>query len=121
MPDTKTLIEFAGRQSLDEVRHDPYAAMRLIHRLADALKAAEAKIACVRELHCEDAVSARYLAECCADECEHEDACPEREVTVCRACWEAAELANSYYGEEGIKDNVLYPCPTITALEGDEK
>ena len=118
---------FADRQAKAWDAPGPHGRQRW-YRYADAVvaagfsratvpDAATAALERVRVIHSEDEVNARYLPDCCADECDH-DACPERPVKVCGKCWEDAETANSYYGEEGIKDNVLFPCATRAALDG---
>ena len=90
-------------------------ASKRIDKLVAERDAALTTIAKVEALHSKDEVMATYLTDCIEGRCEHQ-ACPEREVEVCHECWNNAELANSYYGEEGIGQEVIYPCPTIRAL-----
>ena len=67
----------------------------------------------VRELH-RRRVLMCIGGECAAEECDHEDGCPEDVlIAVCAACWDIADECNGgYYGESGIDDSVRWPCAT---------
>lgn len=78
---------------------------------------ARAEVERVRELHAKKEVEA-VTGECADDTCEHEDNCPTHPFEVCIACWNLCEESYPYFGELGISQ-VLYPCPTIQAFEGE--
>ena len=75
-----------------------------------------AKVERVRALH-----GPRVLqvlgATCFAEECDHEDACPLVDYTVCGHCYDVGDGAHCYAYEEGGMENVVWPCPTIRALD----
>ncbi len=54
--------------------------------------------------------------DCATEECDHEDECPTQTFETCAACWDLCEESDPYFGERGIAP-VLWPCPTIRALE----
>ena len=57
----------------------------------------------------------------CYDACPHEEQgvlCPDVEVTVCAECWDVAECSYPYFAETGGWDHIVYPCPTVRAIEG---
>lgn len=70
----------------------------------------------VRELHKPLAIMC-LAPNCGAEVCDHEDECPvDHPVTVCAECWQIVELANSYYGEDGINGDLLWPCATARLI-----
>ena len=95
----------------------------LIYRLTAALEAAtrerDAAVSAIERLrkrHCKIEASA-VTGDCATEECEHEEECPTEIFEVCAACWNLCEEPDPYFGERGI-GMVLWPCPTIAALDG---
>lgn len=75
----------------------------------------------IRELH-KPTVIVCLAPDCGAEMCDHEDDCPvDYPVTVCAKCWEIATQASRYYGEEGIGDEVLWPCDTAKLIYPSEE
>ncbi|OBB75827.1 hypothetical protein A5755_14110 [Mycolicibacterium fortuitum] len=60
---------------------------------------------------------------CALGECDHDDdTCPEDiPVKVCAKCWEIADSINSYHSEEGIVDELLWPCDTAQLIYSTEE
>ena len=60
---------------------------------------------------------------CALGECDHDDdTCPENiPVKVCAECWEIADSINSYHSEEGIVDELLWPCGTAQLIYATEE
>ena len=82
----------------------------------DALAAAVER---VRALHGPRVV--QVLGDTCsAEECDHEDACPLGDYTVCGHCYDVGYGAHPYAYEEGGLEDVAHPCPTIRALDESE-
>lgn len=74
----------------------------------------------IRDLH-KPLTIIGVAANCGAEICDHEDACPEdTPIIVCAECWAIAELVSSYYGEEGIDDQLLWPCHTAELVYATE-
>lgn len=75
----------------------------------------------IRELH--KPLTVMCIASDCATEiCDHEDECPaDFPVIVCAHCWEIAEAANRYQGEEGIHETVEWPCATAKVIYPSEE
>ena len=75
-----------------------------------------AKVERVRALH-----GPRVLqvlgATCFAEECDHEDACPLVDYTVCGHCYDVGDGAHPYAYEEGGLQDVAHPCATYRALD----
>ena len=75
-----------------------------------------AKVERVRALH-----GPRVLqvlgATCSAEECDHEDACPLVDYTVCGHCYDVGDGAHPYAYEEGGLQDVAHPCATYRALD----
>ena len=78
-----------------------------------------AKVERVRALH-----GPRVLqvlgATCFAEECDHEDACPLVDYTVCGHCYDVGDGAHPYAYEEGGLQDVAHPCATRRALDFTE-
>ena len=55
-------------------------------------------------------------ATCSAEECDHEDACPLVDYTVCGHCYDVGDGAHPCAYEEGGLQDVAHPCATIRAL-----
>ena len=75
-----------------------------------------AKLGAVRALH-----GPRVLqvlgATCFAEECDHEDACPLVDYTVCGHCYDVGDGAHPYAYEEGGLQDIAHPCATRRALD----
>ena len=75
-----------------------------------------AKLDAVRALH-----GPRVLqvlgATCSAEECDHEDACPLVDYTVCGHCYDVGDGAHPYAYEEGGLQDIAHPCATRRALD----
>ena len=75
-----------------------------------------AKVERVRALH-----GPRVLqvlgATCSAEECDHEDACPLVDYTVCGHCYDVGDGAHPCAYEEGGLQDVAHPCATRRALD----
>ena len=56
-------------------------------------------------------------ATCSAEECDHEDACPLVDYTVCGHCYDVGDGAHPYAYEEGGLQDVAHPCATYRALD----
>ena len=95
------------------------AAVNALPNLLDALDVAEAAIERVRDLHRPMDVDALQYA-CAHEDCEHEFDCPTIKMTVCKGCYDLGENIDIYGYERGGIEYVLYPCPTIQALDGGE-
>ena len=54
---------------------------------------------------------------CSAEECDHEDACPLVDYTVCGHCYDVGDGAHPYAYEEGGLQDVAHPCATYRALD----
>lgn len=78
-----------------------------------------AKLDAVRALHRPRVVQVLGPV-CSAEECDHEDACPLVDYTVCGHCYDVGDGAHPYAYEEGGIQNVDHPCPTIRALDESE-
>ena len=78
-----------------------------------------AKLGAVRALH-----GPRVLqvlgATCFAEECDHEDACPLVDYTVCGHCYDVGDGAHPCAYEEGGLQDVAHPCATRRALDFTE-
>ena len=92
---------------------DPLPALLDAAAERDALAA---KLDAVRALH-----GPRVLqvlgATCFAEECDHEDACPLVDYTVCGHCYDVGDGAHPYAYEEGGLQDVAHPCATYRALD----
>ena len=95
------------------------AAVNALPILLDAAAerdALAAKIERVRALH-----GPRVLqvlgATCFAEECDHEDACPLVDYTVCGHCYDVGDGAHPYAYEDGGLQDVAHPCATYRALD----
>ena len=91
------------------------AADALLDAAAERDRLAEA-VERVRALH-----GPRVLqvlgATCSAEECDHEDACPLVDYTVCGHCYDVGDGAHPYAYEEGGLQDVAHPCATYRALD----
>ena len=56
-------------------------------------------------------------ATCSAEECDHEDACPLVDYTVCGHCYDVGDGAHPYAYEDGGLQDVAHPCATYRALD----
>ena len=54
---------------------------------------------------------------CSAEECDHEDACPLVDYTVCGHCYDVGDGAHPYAYEEGGLQDVAHPCATYRAID----
>ena len=95
------------------------AAVNALPGLLDAAAerdALAAKVERVRALH-----GPRVLqvlgATCFAEECDHEDACPLVDYTVCGHCYDVGDGAHPYAYEDGGLQDVAHPCATYRALD----
>ena len=79
----------------------------------DALAAAVER---VRVLHGPRVVQV-LGATCSAEECDHEDACPLVDYTVCGHCYDVGDGAHPYAYEDGGLQDVAHPCATYRALD----
>ncbi|RII41908.1 hypothetical protein DWB68_10300 [Galactobacter valiniphilus] len=86
--------------------------------LADLITALE-QIERIREVHKAETVHAITGYDCCIEDCDHEGECPTEPIEVCAECNRIAKESYRYFGENGL-GNVLYPCPTIRILDGNE-
>ena len=102
----------APPQEITIVRDD---ALALLDAAAERDRLAEA-VERVRALH-----GPRVLqvlgATCSAEECDHEDACPLVDYTVCGHCYDVGDGAHPYAYEEGGLQDVAHPCATYRALD----
>lgn len=73
-------------------------------------------LAPIEALHRPRDVQAITARDCVHEVCGHEDACPTSPVATCAHCWDIAERVNAYFAEDGIPEEVLWPCPTAAAL-----
>ena len=93
-------------------------ALALLDAAAERDRLAEA-VERVRALH-----GPRVLqvlgATCFAEECDHEDACPLVDYTVCGHCYDVGDGAHPYAYEEGGLQDVAHPCATRRALDFTE-
>ena len=55
--------------------------------------------------------------ECSAETCDCEDGCQTVPIKVCEHCMDLGDSAHHYAYEEGGIETVLWPCPTVRALE----
>ncbi|MFK0005493.1 hypothetical protein ACIQTZ_00420 [Paenarthrobacter sp. NPDC090520] len=53
---------------------------------------------------------------CIREECECENECPTEPLPVCRHCWGQLEQIDPYFGEQHHVSEVMWPCPTFTAI-----
>ena len=84
------------------------AARESVPRLVAVLEA-------VTALHTKRDADA-VTGDCAAEECGHEEECPTQTFETCAACWDLCEESDPYFGERGIAP-VLWPCPTVRAIE----
>jgi hypothetical protein len=95
-----------------------YTTQRLMNERDISLRAARQRgeaLAAVRDLHERDEIPAIIDRDCLAEECSHEGECPTKPFAVCGHCLGIAEdLAEI---EERIPESVVWPCPTIKALD----
>ena len=105
----------APPQEIAIVRDD---ALALLDAAAERDRLAEA-VERVRALHGPRVVQV-LGATCSAEECDHEDACPLVDYTVCGHCYDVGDGAHPYAYEEGGIERVAWPCLTISALYGGE-
>ena len=75
-----------------------------------------AKLDAVRALHGPRVVQV-LGATCSAEECDHEDACPLVDYTVCGHCYDVGDGAHPCAYEEGGLQDVAHPCATRRALD----
>jgi hypothetical protein len=100
------------------------ASVRVLKMAADLAYERKAEIDRLRAavdaalaLHDAYTIKVTALDECALEECDHDNDCPTRPFEVCRTCWAIADLAsNGYYGENGINEGLMHPCPTRRAL-----
>ena len=120
----------AGKPNPDDLRvigstlahNDARAIVAAVNALPALLDAAAerdelaAKLGAVRALH-----GPRVLqvlgATCFAEECDHEDARPLVDYTVCGHCYDVGDGAHPYAYEEGGLQDVAHPCATRRALD----
>ncbi len=101
----------AAREVMDRHRCDEQA-----ERAYRRAERAEAAVQRVRDLHT-PRVEEAITGDCAEEECDHDGPCPTTPFTVCAECWRIAEESDVYFSERGIHA-VLYPCPTMRALDG---
>ena len=95
------------------------AAVNALPALLDAAAerdALAAKVERVRALHGPRVVQVLGPV-CSAEECDHEDACPLVDYTVCGHCYDVGDGAHPYAYEEGGLQDVAHPCATYRALD----
>ena len=95
------------------------AAVNALPVLLDAAAerdALAAKLDAVRALHGPRVVQV-LGATCSAEECDHEDACPLVDYTVCGHCYDVGDGAHPYAYEDGGLQDVAHPCATYRALD----
>ena len=95
------------------------AAVNALPALLDAAAERDelaAKLGAVRALHGPRVVQV-LGATCSAEECDHEDACPLVDYTVCGHCYDVGDGAHPYAYEEGGLQDVAHPCATRRALD----
>ena len=103
-------------------RADPLTpAQEAAQAEVDRLEAAErdalaAKVERVRALHGPCVVQVLGPV-CSAEECDHEDACPLVDYTVCGHCYDVGDGAHPYAYEDGGLQDVAHPCATYRALD----
>ena len=102
----------APPQDITIVRDD---ALALLDAAAERDRLAEA-VERVRALHGPRVVQV-LGATCSAEECDHEDACPLVDYTVCGHCYDVGAGAHPYAYEEGGLQDVAHPCATYRALD----
>ena len=100
----ESVVRLAGPDAYDT---QPLDAMT---RLLAAVKAVEA-------LHCETKRDFITAIDCIREECDCENECPTEELPVCRHCWNQLEQIDPYFGEEHHVSEVIWPCPTVSAVE----
>ena len=123
-PERLYLIRSSCRRSVATSDKYPLITMDADDVLALLDAAAErdalaAKLDAVRALH-----GPRVLqvlgATCFAEECDHEDACPLVDYTVCGHCYDVGDGAHPDAYEEGGLQDVAHPCATRRALDFTE-
>lgn len=88
---------------------------------AIALSAAREALKPIRELHQRRTIMC-LAPNCGAEICDHDGDCPvDYPVDVCAACWQIVDLANAYYGEDGINAELLWPCTTAKLVYTSEE
>ena len=55
--------------------------------------------------------------DCSTETCDCEDGCQTVPITVCEHCIDLGNSAHHYAYEEGGIETVLWPCPTVRAVE----
>ena len=55
--------------------------------------------------------------DCSAETCDCEDGCQTVPIKVCEHCMDLGNSAHHYAYEEGGIETVLWPCPTVRAIE----
>ena len=111
-----------GHLSGSGIRADPdsadiYGRREAFELLASAVNALPALLDAAAE---RDALRTWLGATCFAEECDHEDACPLVDYTVCGHCYDVGDGAHPYAYEEGGLQDVAHPCATYRALDFTE-
>jgi len=75
-----------------------------------------AAIEAVTGLHREGTRDFITALPCIREECDCENECPTEELPVCRHCWNQLEQIDPYFGEQHHVSEVMWPCPTATAV-----
>lgn len=96
--------------------HHPEDAA-LIANAPEDLARLLAAVKAVSELHCETKRDFITATDCIREECDCDDECPTEELPVCRHCWNQLEQIDPYFGEEHHVSEVMWPCPTVSAVE----
>lgn len=87
-------------------------------RLAAArAQTAEAKVARAEALH-RPRPEQFLTGDCASEDCDHEDECHTSPLDVCAHCYDLAADGNPYAFEDRTPAQLLWPCPTATALDG---
>ena len=99
----------------NEATYEEYDAEFIAHARTD-VPALVAALRAVLDLH--KARDEQVLAtDCSAETCDCEDGCQTVPIKVCEHCMDLGDSAHHYAYEEGGIETVIWPCPTVRAVE----
>lgn len=110
-------IAGTAAQACVDAGYVPTASAERAAELQAERDALTATVQRVRALHHEGRMEFVTDQRCINEDCDHTDECPTEPLTVCSECWRNAEEADAYFGEHRCPDFVMWPCPTIRALD----
>lgn len=84
--------------------------------LVEQVRKRDTALQAVLDLH--KAHAEQVLAtDCSAETCDCEDGCQTVPIKVCEHCIDLGNSAHHYAYEEGGIETVIWPCPTVRAIE----